>query len=129
MASRPVMALAALLLATGVSAVAQTNPASPQAAKSGTNRPAPIRIQTQTQFVMRGGGAGTLEDQRLMQESLRRAIYETAAKECEILNSVFHGECRLVALNANSNPFDRATGNDGASGNGAATFEIIPQSD
>jgi hypothetical protein len=132
MASRPaIAALAALLLATGVSAVAQTNPASSQAAKSGTNRPAPIRIQTQTQFVMHGAGAGTLEDQRLMQESLRRAIYETAAKECEILNSVFHGECHLVTLNANSNPLDRMgnLGNDGASGNGGATFEIIPQSD
>jgi hypothetical protein len=56
---------------------------------------------------MHGAGAGTLEDQRLMQESLRRAIYETAAKECEILNLVFHGECRLVNLNANSNPLDR----------------------
>jgi hypothetical protein len=132
MASRPaIAALAALLLATGVSAVAQTNPASSQAAKSGTNRPAPIRIQTQTQFVMHGAGAGTLEDQRLMQESLRRAIYETAAKECEILNSVFHGECHLVMLNANSNPLDRMgnLGNDGASGNGGATFEIIPRAD
>jgi hypothetical protein len=129
MASRSAMAaLAALLLATAVSAVAQTNPA-PQAAKAGTNRAAPIRIQTQTQFVLHGAGSGSLEDQRLMQESLRRAIYETAAKECEILTSVFHGECRLVLLNAASNAVDRVTGGDGASGNGGATFEIIPQSD
>jgi len=128
MASRPaIAALAALLLATAVSAVAQTNPA--PATKSGTNRPAPIRIQTQTQFVLHGAGAGTLEDQRLTQESLRRAIYETAAKECELLNSVFHGECRLVSLNASSNALDRGMGSDSATGNGGATFEVIPQSD
>ena len=131
MASRSATAaLAALMVATAVNAVGQTNPPSSQAARgAGSNRATPIRIQTQTQFVLHGSGSGTLEDQRLLQENLRRAIYETAAKECEILNAVFHGECRLVSLNASSNALDRGTGNDLASGNGGATFEIFPQSD
>jgi hypothetical protein len=130
MASRSaIAALAALMVTTAVSAVGQTNPPSSQAARAGSNRATPIRIQTQTQFVLHGSGSGTLEDQRLLQENLRRAIYETAAKECEILNAVFHGECRLVSLNASSNALDRGTGNDLASGNGGATFEIFPQSD
>jgi hypothetical protein len=122
-------ALAVLVLATAVTAVAQTNLPSSQAARAGSNRATPIRIQTQTQFVSHGSGASTLEDQRLLQENLRRAIYETAAKECEILNAVFHGECRLVSLNASSNALDRGTGGDSASGNGGATFEIFPRSD
>ena len=90
MASRSaIAALAALMMATAVNAVGQTNPPSSQAARAGSNRATPIRIQTQTQFVLHGSGSGTLEDQRLLQENLRRAIYETAAKECEILNAVF----------------------------------------
>ena len=130
MASRSaIAALAGLLVATVVSAVAQTNPALSPAAKAGSNRSAPLRIQTQTQYVLHGSGAGTLEDQRVLQENLRRAIYETAAKECELLNSIFHGECRLVSLNASSNALDRGMGSDSATGNGGATFEIIPQSD
>jgi len=129
MGSRSATALAVLVLATAVTAVAQTNAPSLQAARAASNRATPIRIQTQTQFVLHGSGASTLEDQRLLQENLRRAIYETAAKECEILNAVFHGECRLVSLNASSNALDRGTGSDSASGNGGATFEIFPHAD
>jgi len=122
-------AFAVLVLATAVSAVAQTNLPSSQAAKSGSNRAAPIRIQTQTQFGLQRSGASTLEDQRLLQENLQRAIYETAAKQCAILNAVFRGECRLVSLNAGSNALDRGLGSESASRNGGATFEIFPRSD
>jgi hypothetical protein len=122
-----IAAVAALLSATAVGAIAQTTSLSSPGAKA--SRATPIRIQMQTQFMLHGSGSTTLEDQRLLQENLRRAIYETAAKECELLNAVFHGECRLVSLNAGSNALDRGTGTESASGNGAATFEIIPQSD
>lgn len=122
-------ALAALLLAITVTAVAQTAPPSAPGAKAAATKANPIRIQMQTQFLLRGSASSTLEEQRLLQENLRRAIYETAAKECDLISAVFHGECRLVSLNASSNALDRGPGADPASGNGAATFEIIPSSD
>jgi hypothetical protein len=122
---------AALLLATAGNAQAQTPQAASPGAKAATNRAAAIRIQTQTQLVVHGSGSSSLEDQRLLQENLRRAIYEMAAKECDLLNAVFHGECRLLQLNVSSNALDRGTAilADGANGNGAATFEVIPPSD
>jgi hypothetical protein len=47
------------------------------------------------------------------QEQARRAIYESAARECEVLRAVIARDCRLESININVN---RNYGNQGRQG-------------
>jgi hypothetical protein len=59
------------------------------------------------------------------QEQARRAIYESAARECEVLRAVIASECRLESINVNVN---RNYGNQGLRGfnaGGNFAFHVI----
>lgn len=62
----------------------------------------PFRAQIQMQVSI-AAPLRTAEDQRSQQETARRAIYEMANAECRALRDVFGGECRMTALNTNTN--------------------------
>ena len=69
-------------------------------------RPAPaiqtgmVRVQASVQLFF-PGPADDSEDAEKQRDRARRAIYEMAAKECDLLRDVIAKECRLDSINSN----------------------------
>jgi len=61
-----------------------------------------------------------------MSEKARRAIYQIAARECQILTEVFNASCKLVSVNAASNVDARmqGQGNEGIRASATAVYEL-----
>src|ERR1700744_4295328 len=100
MVKRSIFALAFALLST-IAADAQNynQPVFVQ----GRNPPGSIvRVQTNTNFFV-PGPTGESEEANKNRERARRAIYEMAAHECELLLQVLAQECRLESVNVNMN--------------------------
>ena len=59
---------------------------------------APVRVQSSINFFVHGPTGDGEEAQRLRDKG-RRAIYEMAARECDLAREVFGRECRLESVN------------------------------
>jgi hypothetical protein len=69
------------------------------------------------------GGNGELSLQA--QERARRAIYQVAAHECELLRSVIANDCRLQSLNVAVNPqYGAQAGDMPATGNFSLSISL-----
>ena len=84
------------------------------------------RIQVQMNVTQRVTSDG-VEEQRRVEESVRRSLYEMAMNECAIISSVFKTGGRLAALNVNSNAQQPNQNNYFVNGNANGTYELIPQ--
>jgi hypothetical protein len=91
---------------------------------SGLRQEAPVRIQTNFNFFVRGA-AGDSEEARKARDNARRSIYEVAARECEILREVLAKECRLESVTSNIGQQYGAQQPEGFSVNGAMSFQVI----
>jgi hypothetical protein len=71
-------------------------------------RPAPVpqtgmvRVQASIQLFF-PGPTDDSEEAEKQRDRARRAIYEMAAKECDLLREVIAKECRLESINSNLN--------------------------
>jgi hypothetical protein len=89
-------------------------------------RPAPdrgeVRVQVNVNFFV--PGPVTASDESFQaQEKARRAIYERAGKECELLKATIASECRLEAVNVNVNrQFNQLA--EGFVANASMTYKI-----
>jgi hypothetical protein len=81
-----------------------------------------VRVQTVTTFFV-AGPTGEGEEAAKLRERARRAIYEMAAHECDLLRDVLAKECRLEMVNVNLN---RQFGQqlEGYTASGNMTFQI-----
>ena len=88
-----------LVYAVGVFAVTAM-PAFSQQQNAKLRQETPVRIQSTTNFFMSGPTGDGEEAQRLRDKG-RRAIYEMAARECDLAREIFARECRLESVNVN----------------------------
>jgi len=124
MVKRSTLAIAFALVST-IAADAQNynQPVLVQGRNGGSNA---IRVQTGTSFFV-PGPTGETEDATKNRERARRAIYEMAAHECELLLQVLAQECRLESITVNVNrQFGQQV--EGYTAMGNMTFQITLKS-
>jgi hypothetical protein len=107
---------AVMLLASPVSA--QT--VSPLA---GQHQEAPVRVQNNFNFFVPGPNNDS-EESRKSRDSARRAIYEMAAKECDLLREVLAKDCRLESVASNVSRQFGPQQPDGYTVNGSMSLQI-----
>jgi hypothetical protein len=83
----------------------------------------PVRVQVGINFFMPGIASDANDEAARVRENARKIVYEMAAKECGVLQSVLASSCRLEALNVNVN---RQAGQQlgGFLVNGSMTYSI-----
>jgi hypothetical protein len=96
--SRTRLVFAALLLLAVGSAQAQTVVINQRPEQKGTE----VRVQIHISFFVAGAVNGT-EASMKVQEDARKALYQSAAKECEVLQATIAGDCRLESVSVNMN--------------------------
>ncbi|WP_024340888.1 hypothetical protein [Bradyrhizobium japonicum] len=82
-----------------------------------------VRVQTSINFFV-AGPSGDSEEAQKLRERARRAVYEMAARECDLLREVIARDCRLESVNTSIN---RQLGPQQAEGfniNGSMAFQI-----
>jgi hypothetical protein len=57
-----------------------------------------VRVQSQVNFFV-AGPTGEGEEAQKLRDRARRAIFEMAARECDLLREVLAKECRLESVN------------------------------
>jgi hypothetical protein len=62
-----------------------------------------VRVQVSVNFFMSGSTSEANDEAGRVREQARRIVYEMAAKECAVLQSVFANTCRLEAVTVNVN--------------------------
>ncbi len=87
-------------------------------------RDAILHVQVSYQLQQPIAAAGSLDEQKAAMKLDHAAFYELASKECELLRSVFPGNCRLAALNVSGSIGQSFNGISFAHAN--ATFEVTP---
>jgi hypothetical protein len=85
----------------------------------------PTRINVGFNISQRVSG-NSLDEQRRVDQALRRRLYQLAMQECALLIEVIGGECRIVSMNVNSNIQDN---NEFHTVNGSMNgqYEITPR--
>lgn len=84
-----------------------------------------VRVQSSLNFFVQGP-TGDGEEAQKLREKARRMIYETAARECDLLKETLAKDCKLENVNSNINT-NRQYGpvqQDGFTINGSMTFQI-----
>jgi hypothetical protein len=66
----------------------------------GQHQDAPVRVQNNFNFFVPGPNNDS-EESRKARDNARRAIYEMAAKECDLLREVLAKDCRLESVSSN----------------------------
>jgi hypothetical protein len=61
-----------------------------------------VRVQSSVNFFV-AGPTGEGEEAQKLRDGARRAIYEMAARECDLLRDVLAKDCRLESINSNIN--------------------------
>jgi hypothetical protein len=81
-----------------------------------------VRVQSTVNFFV-AGPAGDGEEAQKSREHARRAVYEMAAHECDLLREVLAKDCRLESVNSN---ISRQYGQqqEGFTINGSMNFQI-----
>lgn len=119
--SRTGLVLAALVLLTIGGAQAQTvviqqRPGAPEQKNE-------VRVQVNVSFFIPGAVNGS-EASLQAQEQARRSIYESAARECEVLKAALASECRLETLGVNINRNYGQPQNEGFTATGNFAYKV-----
>jgi len=91
---------------------------------SGLRQDVPVRIQTSFNFFVPGPN-GESEEAKKSRDNARRAIYEMAAHECDLLREVLAKECRLESVSNNIGRQYAPQQQDGYNVNGTMSFQIM----
>jgi hypothetical protein len=114
---RIVLAAASMLLLTAP-ATAQTVGQS-----LGSRQDTWVRVQTNFNFVVAGPKGDSDEAQR-SRDSARRAIYQMAARECDLLRETLAKDCRLESVTSNIGQQFGQQQPDSYNVNGSMSFSI-----
>jgi len=82
-----------------------------------------VRVQSTINFFV-AGPTGESEEAQKLRDRARRAVYEMAARECDLLRDVIAKECRIESV---SNNINRQYGNQQQEGftiTGSMSFQI-----
>jgi|SRR2546421_3023240 len=82
-----------------------------------------VRIQSNINFFV-AGPTGESEEAQKLRDRARRAVYEMAARECDLLREVIAKDCRMESV---SNNINRQFGNQQQEGftiTGSMSFQI-----
>jgi hypothetical protein len=82
-----------------------------------------VRIQSTINFFV-AGPTGESEEAQKLRDRARRAVYEMAARECDLLRDVIAKDCRMESV---SNNINRQFGNQQQEGftiTGSMSFQI-----
>ena len=82
-----------------------------------------VRVQSSVNFFV-AGPTGDSEEAQKLREHARRAVYEMAARECDLLREVLAKDCRMEAVNTNLNRQFGQQQQEGFSVNGSMSFQI-----
>jgi hypothetical protein len=85
-----------------------------------------VKIQSTLNFFV-PGPTGDSEEAHKLREKARRMIYETAARECDLLKETLAKDCRLENINSNINTnrqYGSAQQQEGFTINGSMSFQI-----
>lgn len=84
-----------------------------------------VRVQSSLSFFV-PGPTGDSEEAQKLRERARRMIYETAARECDLLKDTLAKDCRLENVNSNINTNRRygPSQQEGFTINGSMSFQI-----
>lgn len=85
---------------------------------------APVRVQSAINFFMPGPSGDGEEAQRL-RDKARRAVYEMAARECDLVREVLARECRLESVNVNIGRQHGSQQPEGYTINGSMSLQIF----
>lgn len=90
---------------------------------SGQRQETPVHVQTSFNFFV-PGPSGESEEAKKSRDNARRAIYEMAAHECDLLREVLAKDCRLEAVSSNVGRQFGAQQQDGYTVNGSMNLQI-----
>jgi hypothetical protein len=82
-----------------------------------------VRVQSSVNFFV-AGPSGEGEEAQKLRERARRAVYEMAAHECDLLREVLAKECRMESVNSNITRQFGQQQQEGFSVNGSMNFQI-----
>ena len=85
---------------------------------------APVRIQSSMNFFVHGPSGDGEEAQRL-RDKARRAVYEIAARECDLLREVIARECRMESINISIGRQYGSQQPEGYTVNGAMNLQVF----
>ncbi|WP_375304709.1 hypothetical protein WI560_21155 [Bradyrhizobium sp. A11] len=89
----------------------------------GLRQDGPVRVQTSINFFV-AGPSGDSEEAQKLRERARRAVYEMAARECDILREVLARDCRMESVNTNVNRQFGPQQTEGFNISGSMAFQI-----
>jgi hypothetical protein len=122
--TNPLPAAGICLLLSMAPAFAQTGqriivePANPLPRQEGS-----VRVQSSVNFFV-AGPTGEGDEAQKLRDRARRAVYEMAARECDILRDVLAKDCRLESVNSNINRQFGQQQQEGFNVNGTMSLQI-----
>jgi hypothetical protein len=82
-----------------------------------------VRVQSNINFFVAGPTADG-EDAQKLRDKAQRAVYEMAARQCDLLREVLAKDCRMESVNSNIGRQFGQQQQEGYSVNGAMSFQI-----
>jgi hypothetical protein len=82
-----------------------------------------VRVQSNITFFVAGPTADG-EDAQKLRDKAQRAIYEMAARQCDLLREVLAKDCRMESVNSNIGRQFGQQQQEGYSVNGSMSFQI-----
>jgi hypothetical protein len=82
-----------------------------------------VRVQSSINFFV-PGPTGEGEEAQKLRDRARHAVYELAARECDLLRDVLAKDCRLESINSNINRQFGQQQQEGLNVNGTMSLQI-----
>ena len=116
-----------MLTSTAAALLLLTAPALAQTARvhdpSGGRQEGSVRVQDSIAIFF-PGPTGDSEEAQKLRDRARRAVYEMAARGCDVLREVLARECRLESISAGVNRQYGRQQEEGVSVNGSMSYQI-----
>ncbi len=82
-----------------------------------------VRVQSNINFFV-AGPTGDIEDAQKLREKAQRAVYEMAARQCDLLREILAKDCRMESVNSNIGRQFGQQQQEGYTVNGSMSFQI-----
>jgi hypothetical protein len=82
-----------------------------------------VRVQSSVNFFV-AGPTGDGDEAQKLRDRARHAVYEMAARECDLLRDVLAKDCRLESINSNINRQFGQQQQEGLNVNGTVNLQI-----
>ena len=82
-----------------------------------------VRVQVNISFFV-AGAVNNSEASLKLQEDARKALYQSAGKECEVLQTTMAGDCRLESVSVNMNRHFGQAQTEGVNATGNFAYKV-----